>query len=63
MGRFIALVLSVGLIFMCRGQIVAATIYVGKAAGHALQHEQMSYAVITKTLLNAKPRKSPVEDK
>ncbi len=63
MVRFVVWILAIGIMLACRGQLVRATIWAGRAAGHALKYEQMSYAGFTHSLLVAKPHKSPREDK
>jgi hypothetical protein len=55
---FIFWALSVGLAIGFGPQLVTVTVTMAKAAIQAHQHDQMSYARFTETLLNAKPRPS-----
>ncbi len=59
MVRFICWVLALGLAIGCGPYLGSFTIRMAKAAIRAHQHDQMSYARFTKTLLGAKPRTNP----
>ncbi len=59
MVRFIFWVLALGLAVGFGPPLANLTSSMAKAAIHAHQHDQMSYAKFTKALLNAKPRAVP----
>ena len=56
MVRLIYWVLSLCLAIGVGDALVRLTLEMGKAAMHAHQHDQMSYAAFTRAMLNAKPR-------
>ncbi|HEY8272046.1 MAG TPA: hypothetical protein VIG33_14240 [Pseudobdellovibrionaceae bacterium] len=57
--RFICWALALGLAVGFGPSLADLTINMAKAAIRASEHDQMSYARFTKTLLNAKPRAIP----
>jgi hypothetical protein len=54
--RFIFWTLSIGLAVGFGPRLVTVTVTMAKAAVHAHQFDQMSYAKFTETLLNTKPK-------
>ena len=56
MVRFIHWILSCAIVLGVGGTLGKYTLEMAKAAAHAHQHKQMSYAKFTKALIGAKPR-------
>jgi hypothetical protein len=59
MVRFICWVLAIGIAVGFGLPLISLTLGMAKAAIHAHEFDQMSYAKFTRTLLNAKPRVLP----
>ncbi len=57
--RFICWVLAIGIAVGFGPPLFNLTLEMAKAAIHAHEHDQMSYAKFTRVLLNAKPRTKP----
>lgn len=56
MTRFIFWAFTIGLTIGYGPKLLTVTVAMAKSAIHAHQHDQMSYSIFTKKLLNAKPR-------
>ena len=60
--RFIYWILSLCLFVGVGDALVRLTLDLARAAVHAHQHDQMSYAKFTKAMVSAKPRKPKPEE-